>query len=357
VLLHELAHVRRKDSLSQTLAQLVAAFYWPNPLMRPALRALRREAEMAADDAVLAHGIKPSAYAGELVQLASELGGRRIALAGMSMAGSALEARVKSALAPNRSRTGVTSMDALKIGLFGIAATAALAFARPDIVQAQDAAPPAPPPVASSDLPPPPVLAQSEVPPAPPAPPAPSAVPEPPAPPAVDDESPAPRRHRHQRIVRIVHTGDLSAADKAQLEAEMHQAKAEMHQAQIAIAKVSPEIDRALSDAEIDRKVAKALRDVEPRIRVEVERALAKVRPEIRKAMAEAHISEKIAKALAEAQPKIDAAMAKIRERKARIEMRDRNDSVDDDSDVDNDADTGNDVDNDTDRSGAQPKK
>jgi len=340
VLLHELAHVRRKDSLTQTLAQFVAALYWPNPLMRVALRALRREAEMAADDAVLVHGIKPSAYAGELVQLAGELGGRKFAHAGMSMAGSALEARVKSALAHDQSRTGVTAMDALKIGLFGLAATAALAFARPDIVQADDATPPAPPAVAASDLPPPPpappAIAQNDVPPAPPAPPAPAALPEPPAPPAppdVDDESPA-AHHHHHKIVRIIHSGDMRA-DMAQMEAEMHRAQIEMD-------KVRPEIDRALSDAQIDRKIAEAMRDVEPRIRAEVERALAKARPEIRKAMAEAHISEKVAKALAEAQPKIDAAMAKIHgDRKVRIEMHDDDASTGDDND-DNDMD-GND--------------
>jgi len=185
VLLHELAHVRRRDSLMQSLALIVCALYWPNPLVWIASRALRREAEIAADDAAIVSGIRPSAYAGELVKLASEFRGRNAAFSGVSMAGSALEARVKSALAPNRTRTGVTSMDALKIAFFGIAATAALALARPDIVQAQDV---------NVAPPPPPVAAPSELPPPPPAPAAPEVMPAPPAPPAMavdsdDDEA------------------------------------------------------------------------------------------------------------------------------------------------------------------------
>ncbi|MBV8976951.1 MAG: M56 family metallopeptidase [Alphaproteobacteria bacterium] len=340
VLLHELAHVRRRDSLTLAMAQVVAALFWINPLVWLALRALRREAEMAADDAVLGAGMKPSVYAGELVQLASELNGRRLAFSGLSMAGSALEARVKSALAPDQSRTGVTSMDALRIGLFGIAATAALALARPDIVQAQDATPSSPSAVTAGDLPPPPPAPAAI--PAPPAPPAPAMMAEPPVPPtppdAADDESPAPHHHHHVHIVHMSGRMDhASAADMARAEAEMRQAQAEL-------AQVGPQIEVALSDAKIDRKVAEALRDLEPRIRAELERALAKARPEIRKAVAEAHISEKIAKAIAEAQPRIDAAVAKMHaNHKVRIEMHDEDGDdadvhADEQSDRDNDA-------------------
>jgi hypothetical protein len=40
---------------------------------------------------------------------------------------------------------------------------------------------------------------------------------------------------------------------------------------------------------------------------------MAKARPAIRQAIADAHISEKVAKALKDAQPKIEAAIAKAR--------------------------------------------
>ncbi|HVU20697.1 MAG TPA: M56 family metallopeptidase, partial [Rhizomicrobium sp.] len=98
VLLHELAHVRRRDCLSQSLSLVTRALYWPNPLMWVGARMLRREAEIAADDAVIMAGMKPSAYAGELLQLASEFRGKRVL--GVAMAApSSLEARVKSVLA------------------------------------------------------------------------------------------------------------------------------------------------------------------------------------------------------------------------------------------------------------------
>src|SRR5262249_18264100 len=156
VLLHELAHVRRLDGLMQMLSLLACAVYWFNPLMWIGARELRREAEIAADDAVLVSGMKPSAYAGGLLQLAAQFNGRR-ALAGVAMpAPSSLETRVKSVLALNNLRKGVTPMDAFKVALLGAAATALIAVMRPDVVEAQDVAAPMPAPIAApTELPPP----------------------------------------------------------------------------------------------------------------------------------------------------------------------------------------------------------
>jgi beta-lactamase regulating signal transducer with metallopeptidase domain len=102
VLLHEMAHIRRYDSLAQMLSLFVCAFYWPNPLVWLGARVMRRQAEMAADNAVIVAGVRPSAYAGELLQLASEFlaAGPSTATALFMAAPSALEARVKSVLAP-----------------------------------------------------------------------------------------------------------------------------------------------------------------------------------------------------------------------------------------------------------------
>ena len=140
VLRHELAHVRRFDSATQWLAALACAFYWPNPLVWLGAKAMRRDAEMAADDAVLAAGVQPSVYAAELVRLAADA--RQSSRFAVAMATpSSLEARVTSVLSPTPSRAGVTPMDALKLGLLGGACAVALAFARPDIALAQSAAP------------------------------------------------------------------------------------------------------------------------------------------------------------------------------------------------------------------------
>ncbi len=69
VLLHELAHVRRFDALSQLAAQLALALFWFNPLVWLAVRRMRAEAENACDDYVLRDGERPSAYAATLVAL------------------------------------------------------------------------------------------------------------------------------------------------------------------------------------------------------------------------------------------------------------------------------------------------
>jgi hypothetical protein len=116
------AHIRRHDSLAQMLSLFVCALYWPNPLVWLGARAMRREAEMAADDAVIVAGVKPSAYAGELLQLASEFlaRGPSTATALFMAAPSALEARVQSVLAPTQQRSGVTKMDVLKIACAGV---------------------------------------------------------------------------------------------------------------------------------------------------------------------------------------------------------------------------------------------
>jgi beta-lactamase regulating signal transducer with metallopeptidase domain len=346
VLLHELAHVRRRDSLMQSLSLIACAFYWPNPLVWWAARALRREAEIAADDAVLVAGVKASAYAGELVKLASEFRGRRAALPGVAMAGSALEARVKSALAPNRVRTGVTSMDAFRIALLGAAATAALALARPDIVQAQDAPPPPPAPIAApAELPPPP----------PPPPEAADATPALPALPAVPPVPPAPPRPAHVVRVRVIHhkDGDVEEQrdehDVQVNQAEMDRAMEEVRRSSEELKRVQPEIDKAMDAAKIDAKVAEAMRAVEPKIRAEIARAMAQAKPEVRRAIAEAHISEKVMKALKDAQPKIDAAMAEMRKAHRDVQVRvERDDNAsgkddynDDESDSDSDNDDG----------------
>jgi len=67
VLLHELAHVKRADWPALVAAELAIALYWFHPLAWWLGRRVRRDAEQASDDLVIASGTKPSVYAGHLL--------------------------------------------------------------------------------------------------------------------------------------------------------------------------------------------------------------------------------------------------------------------------------------------------
>jgi TonB family protein len=70
VLLHELAHIQRRDVLAQLFANMMTAFWWFQPLCWTSRWGLRRESEHACDALVLASGVRPSDYAAELLEVA-----------------------------------------------------------------------------------------------------------------------------------------------------------------------------------------------------------------------------------------------------------------------------------------------
>jgi TonB family protein len=100
VVRHEAAHVASHDWAWQTMARVVTAALWFHPLAWFADQRLRREAERAADDAVLAGGANPADYADELVRVARSMTATpatTIAAVGM-VERSSLEQRVRHVL-------------------------------------------------------------------------------------------------------------------------------------------------------------------------------------------------------------------------------------------------------------------
>lgn len=320
VLLHELAHIRRRDSFVQALSLAVCAFYWPNPLVWMGARALRREAEIAADDSVIVAGVKPSSYAGELVRLADEFRTAKPALATLSLymaERSSLEARVESVLATTSVRTGVTVMDVTKAGCFALVSAAAIAFACPSLAQDSTSAPPAAPEAPAIPAAPasPASPATPETPPLPPMPPLPAL----PATPAIRAIAPHLSRHSIEQAMRAEREAmrELHNVDWKRIHLETARAQRE---AQDAIERARPEMDRAmaqLKNGELQLKVneeaMRAVMAARPQIEValrnvgpEVERALEEARKDLAKAQIDMKIRAKVDRDLRDAQVKID---------------------------------------------------
>ena len=120
VLLHELAHVRRRDCLMQLLAQVTCAFHWPNPLVWVAAHKACLEGERATDNMVLSAGIQASTYAEILLEIARSIGSpKKYAVAAFALGRqSTLENRLTAILDPrlcHRTLSRIASFTAVAL--------------------------------------------------------------------------------------------------------------------------------------------------------------------------------------------------------------------------------------------------
>jgi len=139
VLLHEMAHLKRRDCQTLLLARLVTALHWFNPLAWTATRRLQAERERACDDLVLDAGTGSADYAQHLLEIARAMKARSAPTwATVAMARPhELEGRLLAILDPARSRrrstraVSVVALGALAVLLLPLAALQPAAAAQP----------------------------------------------------------------------------------------------------------------------------------------------------------------------------------------------------------------------------------
>jgi beta-lactamase regulating signal transducer with metallopeptidase domain len=149
VLVHEMAHVKRFDALTQLLAQISVAVFWFDPLVWLAAHRMRVEREHACDDYVLRDGTAPSLYAGELLEMVRSIGmpshdRAAPAFAALAMARrSEFEGRMLAILDPRLDRHTLTRrgtfMTAVIVALLTLPLAALRPFQQPTAASAPSA--------------------------------------------------------------------------------------------------------------------------------------------------------------------------------------------------------------------------
>lgn len=135
VMLHELAHIRRGDLATQTIARAAVALFWWNPLAWTVWREFVKERERAADDLVLTAGEPATEYAGHLLDIARSMHALpALVSAAVAMARpSQLEGRLMAILDARTNRKSPGPRAALTAAVLAVAAVAPFAA-----LQAQD---------------------------------------------------------------------------------------------------------------------------------------------------------------------------------------------------------------------------
>lgn len=116
VLMHELAHVQRRDLFSHHVARWVCALHWFNPLAWAGARRMRADSERAADDLVLNAGTRASDYADHLLQIVSSAGRSMMPAPALPLAQRReFEGRMLAILEPGIRRRGPGRMQSLAV--------------------------------------------------------------------------------------------------------------------------------------------------------------------------------------------------------------------------------------------------
>lgn len=119
ILSHEAAHIRRRDPLFLFLAALGVCIHWWNPLVWVAYGLLRRDVEMACDEAVISLQGRECCkeYAGALLQYSAKRSGLTLTA---TFAESHTESRIKNILRYKKLPVGVMAIVIALAVVFGI---------------------------------------------------------------------------------------------------------------------------------------------------------------------------------------------------------------------------------------------
>jgi tetratricopeptide (TPR) repeat protein/Zn-dependent protease with chaperone function len=108
VIVHELAHVRRRDNLWAAVAHAIVSAFWFHPLVWWMERRMLAERERACDDLVLLHGARPEDYAAGLLKVC------RLAFAGpaayAAASGSDLKSRMEQIMSADTNRSSCRTL-------------------------------------------------------------------------------------------------------------------------------------------------------------------------------------------------------------------------------------------------------
>ena len=138
VLLHELAHLARRDDWTNLLGKVLSALFWFDPLMRWLVRRIETEREIACDDWAVNRSGRARSYASSLARIAElALARRRLLVAtGVAEHRSEIGKRITRLLdarrngKPTASRPIVAAMVAM-VGLVAVAGTRSPALVAP----------------------------------------------------------------------------------------------------------------------------------------------------------------------------------------------------------------------------------
>lgn len=135
VILHERAHIQRRDTLTQAIVDMLGCFMWWHPMYYLVRKDIRLQAEIACDDWVVTDTQAPVQYATTLLRLARAQRGHPIQRGVAMASASSLPTRIHLLLNPNHRRKVMNRTAQIRWGLMTLIMLLPLLFLRNSIAE------------------------------------------------------------------------------------------------------------------------------------------------------------------------------------------------------------------------------